>query len=435
MRKHMLGIVAGSLTLGSTAPASADWKFFDEAYIRLSVGKTDVGRPADREDHDDLREFTLVPFAATNLSIRNYRLGNEDDFYLSYGFGVTGQLDNGARVIAKAQVDTGANVNDFDFGDWTPEQNLREAWVGVGNLGQGTLGEATVWAGRRFYRRKDIHMLDYYYEDYSPSGFGHGFGVENMSLGFGNLSLAYFDVEKPAFSNDPDATRDFTVRTYDARLHDIRLADNWTAELGLAFTDGGGAGFQTPANGGRAEDGSAWRIHLTRENLWGGGYLTAAYMRGEGAAMSLDSNGTAFAGGNDTRDRFVLHGLLGPSKRFQTLFAAIHEQIEYDGGFQEEYRSFGFRPQYQFDENWALQTEFGFDRWENDNTASNILRKLTVAPTYTFGKEGVFARPQARAFVTYGTWNRPYANAAQGGVGGVTATEGVSYGLSFESWF
>ncbi len=438
MKGQTLGIVMSGLTLGLSAPAAAaDWKFFDEGYVRLSLGKTEAGRPASESGHEDLREFTLVPFAQSNLNIRNYRLGNEDDFYLSYGFGMSGQLDNGSEVIAKAQVDTGANVNDFDFPKWAAERNLREAWGGVRNFGQGAFGKATIWAGRRFYRRKDVHMTDYYYEDYSPSGFGWGLGVENVTLDFGNLSLAHFAVKKPAFSNDPDAARDFRVRTYDARLHDVSLHDNWKAELGVSYADGSGDGFQTPSNPaspGRAEDGMAYRLHLTRENFLGG-YLVFAYMRGTGAAMSLDSSGTAFAGGNDKRDRFVFHGMVGRSKRFQTLTTAVHEVIEYDGGFQEKYQSAGFRPQYQINESWAVQAEFGLDRWENDATDANILRKATIAPTYTFGKEGVFGRPQLRAFATYGSWNRPYANAAQSGIGGVTATDGFSYGLSFESWF
>lgn len=218
------------------------------------------------------------------------------------------------------------------------------------------------------------------------------------------------------------------------RLHDIKLADSWTGEVGVAYVDGGGSGFQTPANGGRAEDGFAYRLHVRKDNFLGG-FVTAAIMHGSGAAFSLDSSGTAFAGSNDKRTRFLVHGVVGKSKRLQHMFTAVHEEIEYDGGFQESYDSIGLRTQYSINENWAIQGEFGFDRWKNDNTDQNILRKFTIAPTYTFGREGIFSRPQLRAFVTYGSWNRAYANAAQGGIGGVSATDGMSYGISFETWF
>ncbi|MBQ4246526.1 MAG: carbohydrate porin, partial [Succinivibrio sp.] len=47
--------------------------------------------------------------------------------------------------------------------------------------------DATVWAGKRFYHREDIHVTDLYYWDIS----GMGAGVENLQAGPGKLSLAW----------------------------------------------------------------------------------------------------------------------------------------------------------------------------------------------------------------------------------------------------
>ena len=47
--------------------------------------------------------------------------------------------------------------------------------------------DATVWAGKRFYHREDIHVTDLYYWDIS----GMGAGVENLQVGPGKLSLAW----------------------------------------------------------------------------------------------------------------------------------------------------------------------------------------------------------------------------------------------------
>ena len=41
-------------------------------------------------------------------------------------------------------------------------------------------------AGKRFYQRHDVHMIDFYYWDIS----GPGAGLENIDVGFGKLSLA-----------------------------------------------------------------------------------------------------------------------------------------------------------------------------------------------------------------------------------------------------
>ena len=47
--------------------------------------------------------------------------------------------------------------------------------------------DASVWIGKRFYRREDIHITDKYYHDVS----GNGAGIENVALGSGKLSVAW----------------------------------------------------------------------------------------------------------------------------------------------------------------------------------------------------------------------------------------------------
>uniref|UniRef100_UPI00396CF417 carbohydrate porin n=1 Tax=Escherichia coli TaxID=562 RepID=UPI00396CF417 len=38
---------------------------------------------------------------------------------------------------------------------------------------------STIWAGKRFYQRHDVHMIDFYYWDIS----GPGAGLENIDVG------------------------------------------------------------------------------------------------------------------------------------------------------------------------------------------------------------------------------------------------------------
>lgn len=47
--------------------------------------------------------------------------------------------------------------------------------------------EATLWAGKRYYQRHDIHISDFYYWNIS----GAGAGIENIEAGPGKLSLAW----------------------------------------------------------------------------------------------------------------------------------------------------------------------------------------------------------------------------------------------------
>src|SRR5574344_1665197 len=76
-------------------------------------------------------------------------------------------------------------------GPWAGQKlSARELWSGYT-----TTDGYTIWAGKRFYQRKDIHIMDFYYLDNS----GYGAGVENINVGLGSASFA---VTKWANSND-----------------------------------------------------------------------------------------------------------------------------------------------------------------------------------------------------------------------------------------
>ena len=64
---------------------------------------------------------------------------------------------------------------------------------------------AQIWAGKRFYQRKDIHILDFYYLNDS----GTGAGIENIPVG--NLGQAAFAVIKQQIDeNAGDTTWTFS---------------------------------------------------------------------------------------------------------------------------------------------------------------------------------------------------------------------------------
>ena len=120
-------------------------------------------------------------FAATGAAAK-YRLGNECETYAELKLGQELWAEGGKSFY----FDTNLAYSISQQNDWEQvEPAFREVNVQARNVFDALPG-ATLWAGKRFYQRHDVHMLDFYYWDIS----GPGAGLENVDLGFGKLSLA-----------------------------------------------------------------------------------------------------------------------------------------------------------------------------------------------------------------------------------------------------
>ena len=93
-------------------------------------------------------------------------------------------------------------------GPWNGQRlSIRELWTGYQ-----TDAGYQIWAGKRFYQRKDIHLLDLYYLNDS----GYGAGIEGIDVGMGNLAFA---VTK--WANDGTSDYNRNVYKLDARWNGI----------------------------------------------------------------------------------------------------------------------------------------------------------------------------------------------------------------------
>ena len=93
-------------------------------------------------------------------------------------------------------------------GPWNGQRlSIRELWTGYQ-----TDAGYQIWAGKRFYQRKDIHILDLYYLNNS----GYGAGIEGIDVGMGNLAFA---VTK--WANDGTSDYNRNVYKLDARWNGI----------------------------------------------------------------------------------------------------------------------------------------------------------------------------------------------------------------------
>ena len=121
------------------------------------------------------------------------RLGDECDTYSE--FALTQEVYNKAnnKWTVNTLVGYGTAEGNRDLqgdswqgvggdGPWNGQRlSIRELWTGYQ-----TDAGYQIWAGKRYYQRKDIHLLDLYYLNNS----GYGAGIEGIDVGLGNLSFA-----------------------------------------------------------------------------------------------------------------------------------------------------------------------------------------------------------------------------------------------------
>ena len=100
--------------------------------------------------------------------------------------------------------------------------SFREGWAGY-TLPSGI----QIWAGKRYYQRKDIHILDFYYLNNS----GNGAGVEGIPVG--NLGQASIAVIKGQTDGNDDYARD--IYKIDTRWNGIPLWKDASLDLAMIW--------------------------------------------------------------------------------------------------------------------------------------------------------------------------------------------------------
>ena len=131
------------------------------------------------------------------------------------------------------------------------------------------LYNGSLWAGRRFYKRNDIHISDFYWNQSAT-----GAGVEDMEIGGLKYSYA-FSRKDSVFQKDYVTRHDFNVGGFDSN-------PGGELEFGLSYLD-------KPS---RDDANSGWAVtvqHVQSDFL--GGKNTLALQYGEGPGTGLGYTG------------------------------------------------------------------------------------------------------------------------------------------------
>lgn len=316
------------------------------------------------------------------------RLGNENDTYGELILGQNVYDDNGIKFSVHTLVAYG---NGEEKGDWTANEDMVPAFREAYGKASGVLGSSTIWAGKRYYQRHDIHITDDYYWAIN----GEGAGIENIAIGNTALSLAWFQRGGAGGSSN--------TNILDARLAGIQMWKNASLEVGVTSW--------IPNAESDANDASTM---LTAEYVQGdflGGFnkvvlqvanqgLANGFTWGTDGSWSADDSAAA---DDATAFRIYNWGVVSPAEKvnigYTLSYVSGTDLTTTDNGDFTQYNVV-VRPQYSWTDNMKSQLEVGYYNREEGTSPETSEAKITVAQTWA-PAGGFWSRPEIRVFATY----------------------------------
>ncbi len=441
--------------------AQADDSFEYHGYMRSGIGSSRGG--ADQV-------CFKAPGASSMGGAVKFRLGNECETFLEAAFTKKHKRDdnsdkpmfstnfrmafvsNGDKEWESTSVSSSQNSEGEISNSADLTLALREAYVNAESL----FGSTGLWAGKRFYARDDIHMIDFYF----LSNAGPGFGFENTDLGIAKLHVA-------ATRNTPSSDSDGPAQTnFDLRLTDIELAGG---QLMFVYIYGT-AGERGAASGQKKWQAlSGQQASLIYKFDMLGGFLKTGLQYGVGLfgasggesrlndfgaagaqAVAIDDNDAFDAAEKSSTLRFFAHQVSEFGKTLSNALLLYYQDAHF-GGLKNATKevpnvteiSAGLRPIYHATEKVSIALEYGVNSVQNailvekegeqPEWKSAQLQKLTLAPQVALANN-YWARPVIRVFFTQAMWNEDAKGKIAENVYG-DETEGFSTGVQVEAWW
>ena len=444
----VLFIALSTVGTAQTIMQDANSKFGVSGYIRSGIGKSEGGK-------------TQANFQSPG-ALNKYSLGNQADTYGELEFDYTRYLneskDQSLDVVWMSSFyEAFGSKNKMEF------NKTAQLYVRANNL----LGKGEIlWAGKRYYDRKAIHMLDKQW--INPSQNGWGLGVERL-IKKGtkeDLKIAAWTFNEDnvvSYQNVLDTSR---LRSYTADARWVNIPITGTSKLNLAVNYSIRAKNEKLAYDQKDGFGAfAWldyeKKYITNTtailfrqganvpiNHWTGvpekenPNNNSTVLNNLNTAYTLEVNNNFLY---DDLDKFAFNGILSAVIRD---FGTLPYNYNPDAPNNKEYLegkgrtlywlTAGARGMYYLNNYFKLHLEVTHEHIINKQLdLTGNLDKITFTPEVSL-KKGFYSRPVLRPFVTYAFWS----DALKGTVGtGPTGapfgnkTAGLTYGLQFEIWW
>ncbi len=385
------------------------------------------------------------------------RLGNENDSYGEIGLAsdIIQTDDSVWSVVSRFTAANNNHNRDYQSTDTktnSAEHNdiaLREFYINT----QGVLNwdkDASIWVGKRFYKRQDIHITDMYYYDIS----GYGAGLDGLSAGLGKLDLAWIrqDDQDDSYSDETNKLyKTFvSVNKLDAR-YNIPVFDNANLQVANTYYI---AERDNKYSYNKNDVDNANTFDLELYYGFNGGWNKTIYQWMHGS----NANGVHYSTGNwldytgnansANGHRIINTGDISITDAFKLQHV---ENIAYSSGYGNDKKittySFVVRPFYQLTKMTRLIWEAGayYDVTKDGDCDKQIEKgqKFTMAYGITPDAKNMMSRPEIRIFASYihGTVTKDGERQALNltnytdGSDTVDYNHNIMFGVQVEAWW
>ncbi len=329
------------------------------------------------------------------------RLGNETDTYSEIALGKEVYNKDGRTFRVNSRV----SITDTNgSADYAGEFGALREFNVVADL-----GSATIWGGKRFYQRKDIHITDHYYVNNS----GHGFGVENIQTGLGDWAFAWTQTGKGSLQTPEGVDPNSVVNKLDVRWQNIQMGDSNTLEV-IGIYAMPSESKDANLNPGQDKDGIFGTVEWTASYGLGFNKLAVQYMTNGflNDGTGYNSDGGWYAVGREgTGYQLIDWGVLSVSPQFEMGYSLVYSQNDVEGQGENTRFSGVIRPQWFLGEISSIVAELGTTHFDDANGTTGSSQKYTIAHQWSAG-QNFWARPAIRVFYSHLTgddFNTPNA--------------------------
>jgi len=407
--KTALLAAACSLALPFAASAvefTADF----HGYMRIGAGQT---------TESDTQQCFKLPGAETK-----YRLGNECENLAEFDFQKNiAEFADGSVLSAETMAilanDYG-HKQTFRISDGNGYARLAQAYVKWGNIPW--LNEGNLWAGRRYYKRHDVHINDFFY--WNPQG--TGVGIEDVGVGDGPLKLSYF------FSRQDNVDQSLFISKHDLRMEGIPTNEGGSVSVGVNY-------YQTTGAVPNGDAGMALTVEHQQDNGLGGRNVVAVQY-GKASGIGLGGTADPALTKDDTRYR-VVESFDWQGDRLGGQATAVFQRTSLAGGGDIDWISIGARPVFALSDQVKVAFEVGRDQVDPGSSDKRELTKATLALSWSPRGTQWNQRPEFRVYYTQANWNRAAQLAADAGdplstTGSFGHTRhGGNFGVQIEHWW